>query len=549
MGKANSSIGVAMIGVALVLCGCNGASQTTSASSPIGSVAQLAIQGTPPATVAVGNVYAMQPQVTAAAGQPIGYTVQNKPRWTVFNTSSGVLQGTPTTADIGTYSGIIVSASNSTSTASLPAFSITVTPPTGPGSTPAPAADTATRPSYNTGNGFFVLNGRLYDPNGHEFRIRGVNRLHWDSNSAAGIARSAANTVRWTIDFQRDAMTNVSLVQTQSIADKEVPIVGNWSGTCNTDPAILSTIVDNWTSQAPQWTTLNHYLIVNVANEWGPANSTVWRDSYISAIAKLRAAGYTGPVLVDSGGCGQDDADLIKYSQAVFDSDPERNVMFAVHLYGGTNAYSATIQSVRKGNPTVVTLSSNSPTHPFAPRFNGANNTYSGVSAYQISGAQGLVQLNGTQPAPTNVGGVAGAWTITLSVDSTGWADYTGGGTIVDYNGNYALRIARLAALSQTTGAVYIIGEFGPGKNIGPSPTLVTPDQIITAAEQNGIGWLAWAWDDNDLANCSADNNWFSMTYKCGAYTQPSDLTGYGQDIVLSTTHGLSVLAKPASIF
>jgi len=59
--------------------------------------------------------------------------------------------------------------------------------------------------------------------------------------------------------------------------------------------------------------------------------ATVWRDSYISAIAQLRAAGYTAPILVDSGGCGQDEADLVQYSQAVFESDPERNVMFALH--------------------------------------------------------------------------------------------------------------------------------------------------------------------------------------------------------------------------
>jgi hypothetical protein len=157
--------------------------------------------------------------------------------------------------------------------------------------------------------------------------------------------------------------------------------------------------------------------------------------------------------------------------------------------------------------------------------------------------------LNGEQPAPPNVGGVPGAWTVTLSVDSTHWADYTGGGSVIDYNGNYALRIARFAALSQATGAVYIIGEFGPGRNIGPSPTTVTPAEIITAAETNGISWLPWAWDDNDLPGCKADNNWFSMTHSCGGYTQPSDLTLYGQDVILNPKYGISVLAKRATIF
>jgi hypothetical protein len=120
---------------------------------------------------------------------------------------------------------------------------------------------------------------------------------------------------------------------------------------------------------------------------------------------------------------------------------------------------------------------------------------------------------------------------------------------MVDYNGNYALRIARFAALAQKTGAAYIIGEFGPGRNIGPSPTTVTPSEIITAAEANGISWLPWAWDDNDLHGCKADNNWFSMTYACGQYSRPSDLTNFGQDVILDPTYGITALSRRASIF
>src|SRR5277367_5501652 len=98
--------------------------------------------------------------------------------------------------------------------------------------------------------------------------IRGVNRVHWDSNSAAGIAKSGANAVRWSIDFSREAKDNVKLIQAQSIDNSNVPILGNWAGTCKTDPAILASIVSTWVTQAPLWTKLNKYLIVNVANEW-----------------------------------------------------------------------------------------------------------------------------------------------------------------------------------------------------------------------------------------------------------------------------------------
>lgn len=301
------------------------------------------------------------------------------------------------------------------------------------------------RPSYNTGSGLFVLNGKLYDPSGAEVRIRGVNKNHWDQGSA-GIVLAKANTVRWVIDFTRAAATNVALIQSDNVDHHIVPIPGNWTATCQTDTTSLLSAVQTWVSQAAQWTTLNSSLIVNIANEWGPSNSTVWRDSYISAIASLRAAGYTGPLLIDSGGCGQDVTDLVQYSQVVFSSDPQRNIVFALHLYGNTN----------------------------------------------------------------------GNWTSTL--------------------------VTQLATLSASVGAVFIVGEFGPGRNIGPSPTLTTPGEIIQAAEANSIGWLAWAWDDNNLANCSSDDNWFSMTYHCSDYTQPSDLTIFGSDVVLNPTYGLSVL-------
>ncbi len=407
----------------------------------------------------------------------------------------------------------------------------------------------ATRPRVNTGNGFFVLNGKLYDYKGDEFRIRGVNRLHWDSQSADGIARSHANAVRWDIDFSRSAALNVSLVKAQSIARHEVPIVGNWGGTCSQDPAKLESIVSTWVAQARQWRRLDRSFILNVANEWGPVDSAVWRDAYVSAVKRLRAAGYLAPILIDSGGCGQDMEDLSKYSQAVFDSDPQRNIMFAVHLYGNTNDYSASIRTVHTGDPTVITLDSHAPEHPFSPSFNGHDNSWSGLSAYRISGVRGMTQLNGVQPARVNVGGVQGAWTVTLLIDSSHWPAYTGGGTLVDYNGNYAVRMARLAALSTRVGAVYIVGEFGPGGNVGASPTSVTPGEIITAAESNGIGWLAWAWDDNDLPGCRADDHWFSMTRDCGRYRRAADLTRFGRDVVLNPVYGLAVNAKAASIF
>jgi hypothetical protein len=411
------------------------------------------------------------------------------------------------------------------------------------------ATGTATRPAYNTGNGFFVLDGKLYDANGKEFRMRGVDRNHYDSSSQAGIAKSGANTVRIFVEtnYGESVADLVGIVQTQHIAEKEVPIPTSPSTTagtatsCSSDPTVLSSVVANWVATASSWTPLDKYQIVNIANEWGPANSTVWTNSYISAIASMRTAGYLGTLLVDAGGCGQDLADLVEYSGAVFQSDPQKNVMFALHLYGSVNDYAAPIGGIAKGNPTVVTLSGTSLCHPFAPSYcptvAGMTNTYSGLTAYQLSGVAGMTQINGMQPAPANVGGTSGAWTVTLNVDSTGFGAYTSGGTLVDYDGNYALLIPRLAALASTTGAAYAITEFGPGRNIGPSPTLATPLEIVSTAEANDLGWVAWAWDDNNLSNSQTNNEWFGMTYNGGAYTVDGDLTMFGQQIVEGCTN------------
>lgn len=302
------------------------------------------------------------------------------------------------------------------------------------------------RPAYNTGTGFFVVGSKLYDPSGVEFRVRGVDKLHWDAQSP-GIPKTHANTERWVIDFSQPTDTNLGLMQ-QSIGNHIVPMPGNWDGTCDEDAATLSAIVDTWVAQAPAWTALDPKMILDVANEWGPAG-TVWRDSYITAVARLRAAGYLCTIAIDSGGCGQDNGDLANYAQAVFDSDPQRNVIFDQHIYG----------------------------------------------AWNDDGSAGQTDL------------------------------MTG--------------LDKLVA----TGLPMMVGEFGPGRDIGPSPTELTPGEIIQACEARGLGWLSWAWDDPP--GNTGDSS-FALS-KNGDYNSSADLTTYGRSVVEDPSFGLLALARPAT--
>ena len=108
----------------------------------------------------------------------------------------------------------------------------------------------------------------------------------------------------------------------------------------------------------------------------------------------------------------------------------------------------------------------------------------------------------------------------------------------------------------QATGLPILIGEFGPGSDIGPSPTMMTPGTIIQAANDRGFGWLAWAWDDGygEGDNGFELSNWgeFSLTAgdpTNGEYPDNTDLSAYGNEVVLNPSFGTFANAKAATIF
>jgi hypothetical protein len=86
------------------------------------------ISGTPASAVSAGQSYTFQPQASDAAGKPLTYAISNCPVWAMFSTASGQLSGTPNDGQVGTYTDIDIYVSDGTTSVSLPAFSITVTP-------------------------------------------------------------------------------------------------------------------------------------------------------------------------------------------------------------------------------------------------------------------------------------------------------------------------------------------------------------------------------------------------------------------------------------
>ena len=81
----------------------------------------------PTATVLAGQSYSFIPSGSDPDGDPLTFAVSNLPSWAAFSTSTGRISGTPTSANVGTYNDIVISASDGRTTSSLQSFAITVT--------------------------------------------------------------------------------------------------------------------------------------------------------------------------------------------------------------------------------------------------------------------------------------------------------------------------------------------------------------------------------------------------------------------------------------
>jgi hypothetical protein len=84
------------------------------------------ISGTPPTAVMQGTAYAFTPTATDADGDTLTFSIVNAPAWAAFDPATGRLAGTPGAGDVGTTSGIVISASDGSLSAALAAFSVTV---------------------------------------------------------------------------------------------------------------------------------------------------------------------------------------------------------------------------------------------------------------------------------------------------------------------------------------------------------------------------------------------------------------------------------------
>lgn len=127
--------------LAVSLTGClssgGGGSANTSGQAAIGPTSVLqasaaapntppVISGAPAVSASINQPYVFQPDASDADGDALTFSIVNKPAWASFDTGTGLLSGTPSSAYSGLFADIVIAVTDGDAVASLAAFSIIV---------------------------------------------------------------------------------------------------------------------------------------------------------------------------------------------------------------------------------------------------------------------------------------------------------------------------------------------------------------------------------------------------------------------------------------
>ncbi len=219
--------------------------------------------------------------------------------------------------------------------------------------TPASVPDTASpeaaeevpaEKTNDSAEGFYVSGTKLYDANGSEFVMRGINHPHnWfknqDETALAAIAKTGANCVRIVCSdgqqYTKDSADTLSQLVERCKALEMIAILEVHDITGKDDLSALERTVDYWIEVKDALIGNEAYVILNIANEWvGTWESDTWTKGYTAAIPRLREAGIKNTIIVDAAGWGQYAKSISDGGEEVFESDPLKNTMFSIHMYG-----------------------------------------------------------------------------------------------------------------------------------------------------------------------------------------------------------------------
>jgi hypothetical protein len=156
------------------------------------------ISGTPPTSAIVSTSYSFTPTASDPDGNTLSFTIANRPSWATFSASTGRLTGTPASTNVGSFSNIVISVSDGATSASLPAFTISVSGTSGTsGTSTTTSGSTNSAPTISGTPAATWLQGLTYsfrpnasDPDGNTLTFGIVNRPAWATfSTSTGLLR------------------------------------------------------------------------------------------------------------------------------------------------------------------------------------------------------------------------------------------------------------------------------------------------------------------------------------------------------------------------
>ncbi|HEY0342889.1 MAG TPA: putative Ig domain-containing protein [Steroidobacteraceae bacterium] len=183
------------ISLATVLSACGGSGDSSdpisnpSGAAPPTSTPQItnppSITGTPVTAIVAGTKYSFQPSASDTDGEALTFSIQNIPSWATFDTTSGLLTGTPTASNVGSYQSITISVADGKAIADLPPFTIQVTAAVSTPPPDTPPTITGTPSTSVQAGSHYAFQPAASDANGDSLVFSITGKPSWASFSTA----------------------------------------------------------------------------------------------------------------------------------------------------------------------------------------------------------------------------------------------------------------------------------------------------------------------------------------------------------------------------